>query len=102
MPALDAARESLATVVASLSMVVPRLQLCRQQPASMRVSLEANHTVAKMEAVLSTAASSVSLSRADLLAGMAVEEQSGIDLEAARLLLTEARAAILQVRAALI
>ena len=43
----------------------------------------------------------------DLLAGMSVnasvvEQQNGIDLEEARLLLTEARAAILQVRAALV
>ena len=42
-----------------------------------------------------------------LLAGMSVnasvvEQQNGIDLEEARLLLTEARAAILQVRAALV
>ena len=42
----------------------------------------------------------------DLLAGMSVnasvvEQQNGIDLEEGRLLLTDARAAILQVRAAL-
>jgi len=107
VPALDAARASLATVVTSLSTVVPQVHFCRQQPASMRASLEANHTATNRGAVLSIAASPASLSRAIPLAGMSskastVEEQNGIDLEAARLLLTEARAAILQVRAALI
>lgn len=107
VPALNAARASLATVVSSLSTVLPQLQLCHQQPASMRATLEVNQTVTKMEAVPSHATSPVSLSRGDLLAGMSgkasvVEQQNGIDLEAARLLLTEARAAILQVRTALV
>ena len=107
VPALNTARASLATVVTSLSTVLPQLQLCHQQPASMRAPLEVNQTVMKMEAVPSRAASPILLSRADLLAGISgkasvVEQQNGIDLEAARLLLTEARAAILQVRAALV
>lgn len=107
LPALAAARASLATVVTSLSTVLPQLQLCHQQPASMRSPVKVNQTVARIEAVPSDAAWSVSLSRGDLLAGMSVkasvvEQQNGIDLEEARLLLTEARAAILQVRAALV
>lgn len=107
VPALNAARASLATVVTSLSTVLPQLQFCHQQPASMRAPLEVKQAVPKMETVASNAASPVSLSRVDLLAGMSgtasvVEQQNGIDLEAARLLLTAARAAILQVRAVLV
>merc|ERR1711957_328950 len=107
VPALNAARASLATVVSSLSTVLPQLQLCHQQPASMRAPLKVNLTAAKIEAVPSHAAWSVSLSQGNFLAGMSVktsvvDQQNGIDLEEARLLLTEARAAILQVRAALV
>jgi len=107
LPALNAARASLATVVSSLSTVLPQLQFCHQQPASMRAPLKVNQTAAKIEAVPSHAAWSVSLSQGDFLAGMSVkasvvDQQNGIDMEEARLLLTGARAAILQVRAALV
>ena len=105
LPALIAAKASLATVVTSLSTVLPHLQLCQQPPDSMRSPLNVNQTVTKLEAVPSHAAWSVSLSQSDLLAGMSVrasvvEQPNGIDLEEARLLLSEARVARLPVRAA--
>ena len=65
-----------------------------KQPVSMRSPLDMNQTVTKMDAVPSDAAWSVKAS--------VVGQRNGIDREEAGLLLTDARAAILRVRAALV
>ena len=63
LPALTAAKASLATVVTSLLTVLPHLQLRHQPPDSMRSPPSVNQTVTKLEAVPSHAAWSVTLSR---------------------------------------
>jgi hypothetical protein len=117
LPAFDAARTSLAAVTTSLSAVLPQLSSCQQMHGPLIASRAADHPSKQREAQVSNASGSIgeaaawsfrplSLPLPVLTAGARggsseVEEQNGIDLESAKLLLSEARAAILQVRAVL-
>ena len=73
----------------------------------MRTPVRVDRTVTKMEAVLSEASWSVSHSMGESLADMSVmalveEHRKGIDLGGGHVVVDRGRAAILQVRAALV
>ena len=117
LPALDAATTSLAAVDTSLSAVLPQLPSCHQMHVPLIASRAADHPSKQREAQVSNASGSIgeaaawtfrplSIPLPVLTAGARggsseVEEQNGIDLDSTKLLLSEARAAILQVRAVL-